>query len=83
MVNDFVWRQFLWFSLRNGLWYGEAGDTASVFEWTSSKRLVRHSPDLGSSAFMLSLKSRDDRKEDDQDIVAVGTLERLLRRQRS
>jgi hypothetical protein len=25
MVEDFLWRQFLFFCYRNGLWYGESG----------------------------------------------------------
>jgi hypothetical protein len=39
MVEDFVWRQFLWFCLRNGLWYGATGGIE-----TSPERWVQDHP---------------------------------------
>ena len=32
MAADPYWRQWMWFCLRNGLWYGEEGVTRSTFE---------------------------------------------------
>jgi AAA domain len=32
MVKDLIWRQWLWFCLRNGVWYGEQVDHAWLDE---------------------------------------------------
>jgi hypothetical protein len=32
MVTDPYWRQYLWFCLRNVLWYGDEGETRAIFE---------------------------------------------------
>jgi len=77
MSTDFVWRQFLWFSLRNGFWYGEEGGPEPVLQWTSTSRLLRHKPTNGQVSFLLSQTSQT--KEDDENVVCIGTLERSLR----
>jgi hypothetical protein len=74
MAKDFVWRQFLWFCLRNGLWYGETGATESTFHWGSSHRIARHRPRFESEE-----TSTSPAEEGKPQVVTVSTLERLLR----
>eukprot|EP00978_Attheya_sp_CCMP212_P026088 scaffold85134_cov51-Attheya_sp.AAC.2 len=76
MVEDEVWKQWLWFTLRNGLWYGERGNTESYFQWKTSMQLVRCHPLINTR--------RDEsvgggNEEGITEVVAVGSLERALR----
>jgi superfamily I DNA and/or RNA helicase len=73
MAKDFVWSQFLWFCLRNGLWYGETGETESTFRWGSSHRIARHRPRFESEETSPSVE------EGKPQVVTVSTMERLLR----
>jgi hypothetical protein len=72
MAKDFVWSQFLWFCLRNGLWYGETGATESSFHWGASHRLSRSRPRFETKE---PLPGEDGAEQ----VVTVSTLERLLR----
>lgn len=77
MVNDYVWRQFLLFCHRNGLYYGDQLADPSVLYWNESKTMVRyHQPKARSSSLVPSVEMAT---ENDTDIIAAGTLERLLR----
>jgi hypothetical protein len=71
MAKDFVWNQFLWFCLRNGLWYGETGATESTFNWGPSHRLAHHRPRFEKETSLA--------EEGAQQVVTVSTMERLLR----
>jgi hypothetical protein len=71
MAKDFVWNQFLWFCIRNGLWYGETGATESTFQWGPSHRLARHRPRFEKEVSVA--------EEGTQQVVTVSTMERLLR----
>jgi hypothetical protein len=73
MAKDFVWSQFLWFCLRNGLWYGEMGETESTFRWGSSHRIARHRPRFESEETSPSVE------EGKPQVVTISTMERLLR----
>lgn len=73
MAKDFVWSQFLWFCLRNGLWYGETSETESTFHWGSSHRLARHRPRFESE------ETSPAAEEGTPQVVTVSTMERLLR----
>ena len=66
MATDFVWRQFLLFCHRNGLYYGESVDDPYILVWNSSKSILRCRRD----------QSR--KKEDEANDIVVGSLERLL-----
>lgn len=63
MVADPHWRQWLWFCLRNGLWYGEEGGTRPIFENLGRLPVVRTLRDDG---------------EDSQNCVVVSGLEKIL-----
>jgi helicase MOV-10 len=68
LVKDIVWRQFLLFCFRNGLYYGEAPAQQSKYlNWDASRKLVRCLPTIAT------------RETDDETLLAVGTIERLLR----
>jgi hypothetical protein len=73
MAKDFVWSQFLWFCLRNSLWYGETGETESTFHWGSHHRIARHRPRFESEETSPSVE------EGKPQVVTVSTMERLLR----
>ena len=47
MVTDPHWRQWLWFCLRNGLWYGEEGSTRHLWEHIDRLPVVRTLRDDG------------------------------------
>ena len=47
MVTDPHWRQWLWFCLRNGLWYGEEGSTRQLWEHLDRLPMVRTLEDAG------------------------------------
>lgn len=86
MTRDPIWRQWLWFCLRNGLCYGdlgiEAGPESSIVEafTTESKQVVTHFPS-GKRGLLLAPGTQEDAGNDGLDTVAVGTLERMCRRQ--
>ena len=77
MSKDPIWRQWLWFFLRNGLWYGEDGGK-EILDWFSTSRkpfrAVMHRSSIDSAPFMFSSVSREERDEDD--IVTISSLER-------
>lgn len=77
MVKDSVWRQFVLFCYRNGLYYGDQIEDKSLFRWSPEKRIVRYQPDAKVSK---PFAGKAGEKTDDQQTVAVGTLERLLRK---
>ena len=64
MVQDPHWRQWLWFCLRNGLWYGEEGNTRSHWERLDRLSVVRTLREDG---------------EDSPNVVVVSRLEEILR----
>jgi hypothetical protein len=69
MVHDRVWKQFLMFCNRNGLYYGKKPDDAGLLRWTKNSKLVRS----------LESKSTDNLKQNCVDLMVVSSLERLLR----
>jgi len=77
MSKDAIWRQWLWFFLRNGLWYGDNGGQ-EILDWFAPSRTpfrcVRHRPGIDSAQFMFSTTVQEEKDEDD--IVTIGTLER-------
>ena len=79
MVKDFVWRQFLLFCHRNGLYYGEALDDTLTLHWNSTKTVVRYHQPKTANPYMRLASGTANGEEDASDIIAVGTLERLLR----
>lgn len=69
MREDVIWRQFLWFCLRNGLYYGLADDNL-LQRW------------MGATFKVLRKAAPQPPKQDDKDsdeVILVGTLERVLR----
>lgn len=64
MVADPHWKQWLWFCLRNGLWYGEEGSTRPLWEHIDRLPVVRTLRNDG---------------EDSQNCVVVSRLEEILR----
>ncbi|GAX12635.1 putative helicase MOV10L1 [Fistulifera solaris] len=68
MRDDIIWRQFLWFCLRNGVYYGLA-DERLTEKWLTSKFKVLRKAELPS----------DQGENKDQEVIVVGTLERVLR----
>jgi hypothetical protein len=78
MVKDPIWRQWLWFFLRNGLWYGENGgkDIVDWFDPTRKPfRCVSHRFGIDSAQFMYSTGKPNEEKDED-DIVTISTLEK-------
>jgi hypothetical protein len=75
MVEDFVWRQFLWFCLRNGLWYGESGGIESIFEWANRKDVIVWSENKGALAVM--------KEDDDNEVILVSSLESFHRKNKA
>jgi hypothetical protein len=43
MVNDAIWRQWLWFFFRNGRWYGENGGK-DMMDWFGRSLLATRKP---------------------------------------
>ena len=78
MVKDPIWRQWLWFFLRNGLWYGENGGK-EITEWFDPTRrpfrCVPHRPGIDSAQFMFSTGKQNEEKDEDN-IVTISTLEK-------
>jgi AAA domain len=88
MAEDHVWRQWLWFCLRNGLWYGARGDTEALCQCdAASLKLVRYypytnapsPPPLAPSSPSNGNEGADSAVTRQQQIVAISSLERLLR----
>lgn len=95
MAEDHVWRQWLWFCLRNGLWYGAKGETEALCQCEPSLlKLVRYYPYTNAPSPPLApsnqVSSTSPSPHDDnvsassattmrQQIVAISSLERLLR----
>lgn len=71
MEQDPIWRQFLLFCLRNGLFYGDPCDTLPKLAWDAKSRIVRCRPETSLSGESAAV---------DDDLVIIGTLERNLRR---
>lgn len=79
MVKDFVWRQFLLFCHRNGLYYGETLSDTSILSWNKLKKVVRYHQSKTANPYTKVLNGLNAAEEDDTDVIVVGTLERLLR----
>ena len=76
MSKDPIWRQWLWFCLRNGLWYGDNGGS-EILDWFASNkkyRTVRHRQGIYNSRFLFSTTKEE--FDDEVDIVTISTLER-------
>ena len=77
MICDPIWKQWLYFCLRNGFWYGERGTAFStMMDTLSSKLLTVTTHRSGPSHFLLGVKSHD---EEDENVVIISTLEKELR----
>ena len=77
MICDPIWKQWLYFCLRNGFWYGERGTAFStMMDTLSSKQLTVATHRSGPSHFLLGVKSHD---EEDENVVIISTLEKELR----
>jgi hypothetical protein len=71
MEQDPIWRQFLLFCFRNGLFYGDSGDTVPKLRWKPGEsQLVRCRPET---------RAGEDAPGGEADLVVVSTLERSLR----
>lgn len=70
MVGDRVWKQFLLFCNRNGLYYGKPPDDTALLRWTTNSKLVRS----------LESKSTVDSQHDGTELMVISSLERLLRK---
>ena len=82
MVNDPLWRQWLWFCLRNGFWYGEGQDVvADYFSHHSECRVVRYLPtsdENSSRGFVVENRLQEEKKKDEDDaVIVLSTLEEL------
>ena len=74
MLYDPIWKQWLLFCLRNGLWYGEKGSafTTMMSSLGSNKlSIISHRP--GPSHFLLAVKSDE---EENESVVILSTMER-------
>lgn len=69
MVKDFVWRQFLYFTLRNGLYYGTIDPVAEQLMFTSLHKVAR----------VLSVSAPS--ATDFGNVVVISSLERLWKTQ--
>ena len=78
MVEDFVWRQFLWFCLRNGLWYGETGGVESSLGWDDKSHRDNFVWDEKKDGFVIQ-QDNGTSNEKGKTIVVVSSLERLHR----
>jgi hypothetical protein len=69
MVHDRVWKQFLLFCNRNGLYYGKKPDDTALLRWTNNSKLVRS----------LESKSTENSTPNGAELIVISSLERLLR----
>jgi len=89
MATDRLWRQWLWFCLRNGLWYGSVDDSCGILDDYASKlrRVVRKLPsDNDFSSPSRSLVGPESMNMDSTDgveqymnLVVISSLEHQLR----
>lgn len=55
MAADFVWRQFMLFCHRNGLYYGDPPVSETILRWHESNKVVQQKPEeLDTDAVMVS-----------------------------
>lgn len=92
MIEDFLWRQFLWFCYRNVLWYGESDGMVPLFSWNNELKIVNtfdilkenyhpNNDDTASSPQQTSNNSNSSIKTiyDDMNTIVISTLERTIR----
>ena len=80
MVKDCNWRHFLLFCYRNGLYYGERLENVSFLKWNDSKKIVRFQPSSTSRSLAGKPTKAVNDRDDANNVVTVGTLEKLLRK---
>jgi hypothetical protein len=71
MEQDPIWRQFLLFCVRNGLFYGDPCGVLPKLAWDPKCRIVRCRPETAGTS---------ESSEVDENLVIIGTLEQNLRR---
>jgi hypothetical protein len=83
MIKDFVWRQFLLFCLRNGLFYGETGSSKTDEFLQNAQTLNAVSSRLpADSRRAMNENATDSDDGDDEtyhDIIIMSSLERSCR----
>jgi hypothetical protein len=79
MIQDFLWRQFLWFCFRNGLWYGESGNSEIISSFADDHEQMK----IVNSYDLLQERRKQSHEDNDDDgmknIIVISTLERTLR----
>jgi hypothetical protein len=71
MEQDPIWKQFLLFCVRNGLFYGDSCGVLPKLAWDPTRsRIVRCRPETARTS---------DSAEVDDGLVIIGTLEQNLR----
>ena len=80
MVEDFVWRQFLFFCLRNGLWYGETGNVENSLGWDDKSHRDNFVWDERRDGYVIQQQERGNGNESQRkSIVVVSSLEKIHR----
>jgi riboflavin biosynthesis pyrimidine reductase len=86
MVDDPIWRQWLWFCLRNGFWYGEGNKVVQdYFAAHREMEIVRHLQPFSTKeqGFLVNYVQDETKTSNDQDTshsiapVVFSTLEEL------
>jgi hypothetical protein len=78
MSKDPIWRQFLWFCLRNGLWFGEGQEAIEeYFKVHPSPRIARHLASPTGSNFFLKNHQPKTGEISDDDIIILSTMEEI------
>lgn len=83
MLQDFVWRQFVLFCLRNGLFYGYHGDDDDACQWNPNKKIVATRPESNNGAG-ITLAGQPSVQQNcvianDPDLIFISSLERSFR----
>jgi len=76
MVKDAIWKQMLWFFLRNGLWYGEKLVNEDIEELQKKPVKILEHRSIQESNSLLS-----PRNETEENVVYVSSMERVNRKQ--
>ena len=83
MLEDFVWRQFLWFCLRNGLWYGDTGDVESFLGLDDHQQRDNYAWDEKKEPHTTNRHVHDEDEDsgviESKTVVVVSALERTHR----
>jgi hypothetical protein len=78
MMDDPIWRQFLLFCLRNGMWYGEKVDEENCLDELLSSSIVNCQIRPGCNGLTLS-EVQPNYVATKQSVIFVSSLERQLK----